>query len=75
MRTDRAVTRINSDLVAMSPIVNRMTDRPCENTTFPCGRWQDPRNHARLPYCEFLGKAIGGIANNSKIEKHLFTIL
>ena len=37
MRTDHAVTRMSSDQVAMSPIVDRMTDA-CENITFPCGR-------------------------------------
>ena len=37
MRTDRALTRMSSDRVAMRPIVDRMTDA-CENITFPCGR-------------------------------------
>ena len=37
MCTDRAVTRMNSDRVAMKPIVNRMT-HASENITFPCGR-------------------------------------
>ena len=36
MRTDRTVTRMNSDQVTMRPIVDRMTDA-CENITFPCG--------------------------------------
>ena len=34
MRTDRAVTRMRSDRVAMRPIVDRMTD-DCKNITFP----------------------------------------
>ena len=37
MRTDRAVTRMSSEPVAMSPIVDWMTD-VCKNITFPCGR-------------------------------------
>ena len=37
MRTDCNVTRMSRDLVAMRPIVDRMTDA-CENITFPCGR-------------------------------------
>ena len=36
MRTDRAVTRISSEQVAMRSIVDRMT-HTCENITFPCG--------------------------------------
>ena len=37
MRTDRTVTRMSSNRVAMKPIVDRMTDA-CENIPFPCGR-------------------------------------
>ena len=37
MRTDRVVTNMSSDRVAMTPIVNRMT-HACENITFPHGR-------------------------------------
>ena len=37
MRTDRAVTRMNSEPVAVRPIVDRITDA-CKNITFPCGR-------------------------------------
>ena len=37
MLTNRAVTRMSSDQVAMRPIVNRMT-HACENITFPYGR-------------------------------------
>ena len=37
MRTDRAVTRMSSNWVAMRPIVDRMADA-CENITFHCGR-------------------------------------
>ena len=37
MRTDRAVTRMSSDKVAMRPIVDRMTDA-CEIITFPYDR-------------------------------------
>ena len=37
MRTDRAVTRMSRDRVAMRPIVDRLTDA-CENITFPCSR-------------------------------------
>ena len=33
MRTESAVTRMSTDRVAMSSIVDRMTD-PCENITF-----------------------------------------
>ena len=36
IRTDRAVTRMSSEPVAMRPIMNRMT-RACGNITFPCG--------------------------------------
>ena len=38
MHTDRAITRMSSDQVAMRPIVDRMKDA-CENITFPCGRY------------------------------------
>ena len=37
MRTDRAVTRMRRERVAMRPIMDRMT-HTCENITFPCGR-------------------------------------
>ena len=37
MRTDRAVTRMSCDQVAMMPVVDRMT-KACENITFPRGR-------------------------------------
>ena len=37
MHTDRAVTRMSSERVAMRPIVHRMT-HACENITFPCDR-------------------------------------
>ena len=37
MRTDRALTRPNSEQVAMRPFVDRMT-HACENITFPCDR-------------------------------------
>ena len=37
MLTDRALTRMGSDRVAMKPIVDGMTD-VCENITFPCSR-------------------------------------
>ena len=37
MRTDRDVTRMSSDRLAMRPIVNRMTDAR-ENITFPYAR-------------------------------------
>ena len=37
MRTDRVVTRISSDRVAMRPIVHRMTNA-YENIAFPCGQ-------------------------------------
>ena len=37
MHTDRDLTTMSSDRVAMRPIVDRMTDA-CENITFPCGR-------------------------------------
>ena len=43
MRTDRSVTRMSSDRVAMRPIVDKMTDA-CENITFPCGRSKDMNN-------------------------------
>ena len=42
MCTDRAVTRMSSDWVAMKPIVNRMAN-VCENITFPYGKYDVSR--------------------------------
>ena len=52
MCTDRALTRMSSDRVAMRPIVDSKT--PVENITFPCGRKNDISREAKIMATRFL---------------------
>ena len=49
MRTDRTLTKMSSEPVAMKPIVDRMTDAR-ENITFPCGKNEIKKLHRHRWY-------------------------